>query len=343
MKKYLLYILIVVLVVLVLLVYPAYRDVFAPSVKITDGDSYDLYIPTGSDYIKVGETLLRDEVIANVKGFHRVAGWMNYPNTVKPGRYVLKNGMSNRELIQLLRSGQQSPIKFTFVKARQPKDFTEVASKQFEFSASELKLIMQDSAWLWENYKLTPKTALGIMVPNTYEMWWNTPAEDFFARMYKEYRRFWNDTREAKRRKLNLDRMEIMTLASIVEEETNANDEKPTVAGVYLNRIRLKMPLQADPTVKYAVGDFGLKRVLNVHLETESPYNTYKYLGIPPGPICTPSIPSIDAVLTNERHDYLYFCARVEMDGKHHFSKSLTEHNAYAASYHRTLNAKGIR
>ena len=343
MKKYLLYIIIILLLILVLFVYPKYRNVFAPSVKTSDGDTYDLYIPTGSDYITVGKTLLHDEVISNVEGFHRVARWMNYPNTIKPGRYVLENGMSNREVIQLLRSGKQTPINFTFVKARIPEDFAGLAAQQFEFSEPELMRLMQDSVWLWDNYKLTRETALGIMVPNTYEMWWNTPAEDFFARMYKEYRRFWSDSREEKRRKLNLDRMEVMTLASIVEEETNANDEKPTIAGVYLNRIRLKMPLQADPTVKFAVGDFALKRVLNSHLESESPYNTYKYLGIPPGPICTPSIPSIDAVLSNERHDYLYFCARVEMDGKHHFSKSLSEHNSYASSYHRALNARGIR
>lgn len=343
MKKYLSYILIAALIVGVLFLYPAYRNVFAPSVKVSNADSYALLIPTGSDYISVGKTLLQDEVISNIEGFHRVARWMNYPNTIKPGRYVLKNGMSNREVIQLLRSGQQDPINFTFVKSRIPEDFASVAAKQFEFSESSLLRVLQDSAYLWENYKLTPKTALGVMVPNTYEMWWNTPAEKFVDRMYKEYRRFWNDTREAKRRKLNLERMEVMTLASIVEEETNANDEKATIAGVYLNRVRIRMPLQADPTVKFAVGDFAIRRVLNSHLENESPYNTYKYLGIPPGPICTPSIPSIDAVLANEKHDYLYFCARVEMDGKHHFSKSLTEHNAYASSYHRALNARGIR
>ncbi|MFK7969928.1 MAG: endolytic transglycosylase MltG [Bacteroidia bacterium] len=343
MKKYLSYIIIAALVIGVLFLYPMYRNVFAPSVKTSDGAAYDLYIPTGADYIAVGEALLKDEVISNVEGFHRVARLMNYPNTIKPGRFVLENGMSNREVIQLLRSGQQSPINFTFVKSRIPSEFAEVVGKQFEFSSYELNQILQDSVYLWENFKLTPKTALGIMIPNTYEMWWNTKPEDFVARMYKEYRRFWNDTREAKRRKLNLERLEVMTLASIVEEETNANDEKARIAGVYLNRVRIKMPLQADPTVKFAVGDFAIRRVLNSHLEMDSPYNTYKYLGIPPGPICTPSIPSIDAVLANEKHNYLYFCARVEMDGKHHFSKSLTEHNAYASSYHRALNARGIR
>jgi UPF0755 protein len=344
MKKYLTIGGVVLAILLVLVIYPFYKWVFAPSVRIPDGDTYDLYIPTGADYTYVGEKLLEDRVITNPEGFQRVARQMNYHRHVYPGRYVLHEGMSNRELIQLLRSGSQTPIQFTFVKFRRPEDFALHTSERLELSKTELMAVLEDEAFLSE-FGLTPETALGIMIPNTYEMYWSknkTSAKEFVRRMYKEYRAFWNDSRRAQRQRLGLTRQEVMTLASIVEEETNKADERATVAGVYLNRIRKKMRLEADPTVKYAVGDFTIKRVLNSHLEYDSPYNTYMYAGIPPGPICTPSIPSIDAVLADERHDYIFFCAKADGSGYHHFSKTLSEHLAYARNYHRFLDTNRI-
>jgi len=345
MKKYRPIIIAILIGLIVLVVYPVYQWVFAPSVRIEQGDSYDLYIPTGVDYTYVGEKLLNDKVITRPEGFQRVARQMNYPRHVYPGRYILRDGMSNRELVQLLRSGVQSPITFTFVKFRLPEDFALHIAERFEMSKTEIMYAFEDEAFLSE-FGLTPETVLGIMIPNTYEMYWSknkTSPEDFVKRMYKEYRAFWNDRREAQRKRLGLTRQEVMTLASIVEEETNRNDEKAKVAGVYLNRIRKRMKLDADPTVKFAVGDFTIKRVLNKHLEVESPYNTYKYAGIPPGPICTPSIPSIDAVLADERHEFYYFCAKPDGSGYHKFSQNLTEHLNYARGYHQFLDNNNIR
>ncbi len=330
-------------IVIVLFAYPFYQRVFSSSVTIQDGDTYDLYIPTGADYIYVGEKLLDDKIISNPEGFQWVARQMNYPRHVYPGRYVIEDGMSNRELIQLLRSGKQTPINFTFVKFRTTEDLALHAATYFEFGKSELMRVFADKEFLSKEFGLADETLIGTFIPNTYEMWWNTTPRDFVKRMYKEYRAFWNETRRAQRQRLNLTRMEIMTLASIVEEESNRNDERPQIAGVYLNRIRKRMKLQADPTVKFAVGDFSIRRVLHRHLETDSPYNTYMYAGLPPGPICTPSIPAIDAVLANQKHSFYYFCARTDGSGYHHFSKTLDEHNAYARSFHNHLDERNIR
>ena len=210
-------------------------------------------------------------------------------------------------------------------------------------SDSDFLAVLNDAEFLKKHNGLTPETAITVFIPNTYEVWWTEKPREFFERMFNEYKKFWNEERNTKREKLRLNRLEVMTLASIVEEETNKNDEKERMAGVYLNRVRNSWPLEADPTVKFAVGDFTIKRVLNKHLQTDSPYNTYLYPGIPPGPICTPSIPSIDAVLNGERHDYMFFCARIDGSGYHYFSKTLAEHNAYAQKYRQMLDQRGIR
>ncbi len=343
MRKYLNWIIIGVIVIAGLFIYPYYTSVFAPNVTITNGKEADFFIPTGSDYVAVGEKLLQEKLLQNPKAFHWVAQRMNYPNHVYPGRYVLQDGMSTRELVQLLRSGKQTPIDFTFIKFRTKEDFAKYAASQLEFPTKHLLDVMNDEEFLGE-MGLTPQTVIGVLIPNTYNLYWNTSPTSFIKRMYEEYRNFWNqENRNERRKKWNLTRMEVMTLASIVEEETSRADEKSRIAGVYLNRLRKKMLLQADPTVKFALGDFAIKRVLNIHLEVESPYNTYKTTGLPPGPICTPSIPSIDAVLNGERHDYYYFVAKTDGSGGHHFSATLSEHNNYAKQYHNLLNQQNIK
>jgi len=320
-----------------------YQPVFAPNVKTENGQSLEFYIHTGWDYEKVGQELLERKLIKDVTAFHWVARQMNFPRHVYPGRYMIEGGMSTRELITLLRSGKQTPIKFTFVKFRTKEQLAEYVGEKLEMSSRDLLEVLNDEEFLKKHNGLRPDIALTVFIPNTYELYWNISPRSFFERMYKEYKAFWNDERNAKRQKYRLSRLEVMTLASIVEEETNKSDEKPRVAGVYLNRVRKKWPLEADPTVKFAVGDFTLRRILNSHLQTDSPYNTYLYPGIPPGPICTPSVTSIDAVLNAENHDYMFFCAKIDGSGYHHFSKTLTEHNNYARSYHRMLNERGIR
>ncbi len=344
MKKLAKYFLWIILVVVLLSYFYFYRPIFGSNVSLSSGqEQIEFYVETGMTYDEVGEKLIDENIIVDVKSFHRVAEYMNYPRHVYPGRYVIEDGMNNRQLVRLLRSGKQEPINFTFNKFRRVEDFVSHASERLEMSEQDLLAVLQDESYLNRLAKLTPENVLAIFIPNTYEVYWNISPKDFVDRMYKEYRAFWNEERESKREQWKLTRLEVMTLASIVEEETNKEDEKPAVAGIYLNRVRKNWRLEADPTVKYAVGDFSLKRVLNIHLEIDSPYNTYMYEGIPPGPICTPTIPSIDAVLNGERHDYMYMCARADGSGYHHFSETLQEHLAYARDYHRLLNSQGIK
>ncbi|MDX1906635.1 MAG: endolytic transglycosylase MltG [Bacteroidia bacterium] len=331
-----------VLVVAALAIYPLYRQIFAPNVTTPDGESAEFFVHTGWDYTRVGDQLLQQKLIKDPMAFHWVARQMNYPRNVKPGRYILQHNMSTRDLVQLLRSGKQTPVKFTFVKFRTTQQLADYVAEKLEMRPAELLEALNDRAFLEKFNGLTPQTALAIFIPNTYEVYWNIKPKDLVSRMYKEYQAFWTQDRNNLREKLGLSRLEVVTIASIVEEESNQNEEKPRIAGVYLNRIKKGWPLEADPTVKYAVGDFSLRRILDVHLQTDSPYNTYMYPGIPPGPICTPSIPSIDAVLNRERHDYMFFCAKVEGDGYHHFSQTLAEHSAYAQQYHSMLNQRGI-
>ena len=338
------WILIAVFVVGIIFIYPRYKMVFGPSVSLQNGNEVEFFIERGMDYTDVGKKLLEEKMISAPEGFHWVAKQMNYPNHIYPGRYIIQNGMSNRELVTLLRSGKRTPIRYTFVKFRTPEEAAEHASKYFAFTQAEMMQVFNDRDFLKKHSDLTPETALTVFVPNTYEIYWHTSPQEFFARMHKEYKDFWDrNERNEKRKKWGLNRLEVMTLASIIEEESNKNDEKSRIAGVYINRIRKKWPLEADPTVKFALKDFALRRILHSHLEVDSPYNTYKYPGIPPGPICTPSIPSIDAVLDAERHDYMFFCARADTSGYHHFSKTLQEHSAYAQTYHAFLNRIGVR
>jgi UPF0755 protein len=241
----------------------------------------------------------------------------------------------------MLKLGLQKPLKLTFNNIRTPQQLAGRISQQIEAdSLSILALLTSDH--VASSYGFDKTTIIAMCVPNTYEFYWNTNAKGFLDKMQKEYERFWNDERKSKAFKLGLTKVEISTLASIVEEETRFNIEKPKVAGVYINRLNKGIPLQADPTVKFAVGDFALRRILTKHLEIDSPYNTYKFRGLPPGPIRCPSISSIDAVLNAEKHSYLYFCAKADFSGYHDFAKTLTEHNRNAEAYRRALNKERI-
>lgn len=342
-RTYLPWILLSVFILGILFVYPFYQRVFSPMVHTADGEMAEFFVPTGADYKMVGDALVEQGLIEHLEGFHWVARQMNYPNTVRPGRYMLADGLSGRELVSLLRSGRQSPVRYTFIKFRTKEQLAASTAAKLEMSEEDLLDLLNDREFLKKYNGLTPNTVLAAFIPNTYELYWNVSPEDFFERIFSYYKAFWNEERNRQRQKYHLSRLEVMTLASIVEEETNKNDEKQRVAGVYLNRVRQGWPLEADPTVKFAVGDFSLKRILYEHLQVNSPYNTYLYAGIPPGPICTPSIPSIEAVLNGEKHAYMFFCARADGSGYHHFSRTLAEHNAYAAEYHRMLNQRNIR
>jgi UPF0755 protein len=337
-KKHMLLPILLVCFIGVFIVVKLYKKVYSSNIK--KPSSY-LYIPTGSTFNDVIEILKRDSLLINIDSFTWLAEKKNYPNHVYPGRYRLDSLMSNDALIDKLRSGYQDPVKVIFNSVRTREQLAGKISKQIEAdSASLVKRFYNDS--LIKNYGLKQETFTSIFLPNTYEFWWNTSAESFVDRMHKEYLRFWNDDRKAKAAKLNLTPEEVTTLASIVDEETYFNGEMPRVAGLYINRLRKRMHLQADPTLKFALGDFSIKRVLNIHKQIDSPYNTYKRYGLPPGPISIPSIAAIDAVLNYESHSYLYMCAKPDFSGYHNFAKTLSQHNQNAREYQRALNKERI-
>jgi UPF0755 protein len=262
---------------------------------------------------------------------------LHYNENIHPGRYDIKPGMSNYRIAKNLRSGLQTPVKLTFNNIRSVENLAGRFSKQLMADSVSILNCFRDNGWKKE-MNLTDQNYMCIFVPNTYEMYWTTTPEKLLDLLRKEYDKFWDDTRKQEAQKIGLTQAEVSTLASIVEEETNKADEMPKVAGLYLNRLRIDMPLQADPTVKFAVGDFSIKRILKEHTRVSSPYNTYKNIGLPPGPIRIPSIQAIDAVLRPTRHSYIYMCAKYDFSGYHAFATTLAQHNTNAEAYHQALN-----
>jgi UPF0755 protein len=317
--------------------YRFYERINGASVSVVNKSDPFLYIPTNSTFNDVC-SLLQEGGLHDVESFRWVAGKMNYPARVKAGRYRLTDGMSNLELVRMLRAGRQIPVKLLFNNIRLNTQLAGAVAPSIETDSASIMALLTDSTYLAEHFKLTPRTILSLFIPNTYEFFWNTPAKGFMERMAKEYDRFWTENRRQKARETKLTPLQVSILASIIEEETRMDSEKPTMAGVYINRLNKGMLLQADPTIKYAVGDFTIKRVLNKHKEIQSPYNTYQKTGLPPGPICIPSIASIDAVLNFVKHDYLFFCAKDDLSGYHNFARTLEQHNRYARAYQKALN-----
>ncbi len=341
MKKILFLILTLLLLAGAFVAYIFYQRVFAPNVKIKDNKSF-LYIRTGSNFNQVVSSLSEQHILINTESFTWLAKKMNYTERIIPGRYEITDNMNNRQLLQLLRSGKQVPIKLTFNNIRTKSDLASRISHQIEADSLQLIGMLNDSVLL-KSESLNSENVLCLFIPNTYEMYWNTDAADFFKRMKKEYDNFWTEIRKQKAAKQELTPVQVSILASIVQSETKQNAEKPRVAGVYLNRLRQNWKLEADPTLVFALGDFSIKRVLNEYKTIDSPYNTYKYFGLPPGPICLPDISSIDAVLNAESHQYMYFCAREDMSGFHAFAKDYNTHLLNARRYQAELNRRNIR
>ena len=299
-----------------------------------------LYIDREADYEEVVAQLDDKAEIPSKKIFHLLAERMNYPATVKSGRYAIEDGMNMMEVIRRLRSGQQSPVDLTFNNTRTLPDLAGRISHQLMVDSLTLLDSMQEAARSGA-FGFTEENFPSLFIPNTYEVYWNTSADDLLQRMKREHDAFWNDSRKGRAEKIGLSPVEVSILASIVEEEATYQDEYATVAGLYLNRLR-RHAAEADPTVKFAVGDFTLRRILFRHLEVESPYNTYKNAGLPPGPIRVPSIQAIEGVLSPERHDYLFMCAKDDLSGRHNFAVTHAEHARNAAAYQRALNQRGI-
>ena len=335
--KVILVVLAVILMVAILAGSWAYNRVMKPNVTTPDQKEFSLFIPTGADIDQVKDSLYANHLIKDPSSFEWVAQRKDYAHHVKPGRYVLKDGMSNNQLTNMLRGGLQTPVKVTFNNMRDVRMLAGRIGAQIEADSAAIVAYLEDAGNL-SCLGFNLQTIPAMFLPNTYEFYWNTDAEKFVEKMKGEYDKYWNAERLDKAKAKGLSPVQVSILASIVDKETNKTDEMARIAGVYLNRLRSGWLLQADPTLVFAVGDFELKRVLNIHKEVESPYNTYKYAGLPPGPICIPSLQAINAVLNAEKHNYYYFCAREDFSGYHNFAKTLAEHNRNAQRYQRALS-----
>jgi len=314
--------------------------ILSPAFK-TDKVTY-LYIDEKTDYETILHQLETQSQIKDIHLFRQLASFMKYPQNIKIGKYEIQPQLNYLELIRMLRNGNQIPVKLTFNNIRLKKDFVERIGSQLMFGQKALSEKLNDPA-VCRSLGFDTTTIMSMFIPNTYQVYWTIPVNRFLERMKKEYTGFWTDERLKKAQAIPLSPVEVSVLASIVEEETAAQSEYPVVAGLYINRLRKGMLLQADPTVKFAVGDFELRRILNTHLEVNSPYNTYKNQGLPPGPIRIPSIAGIDAVLNYTHHNYLYMAAKGDSSGRHNFAVTLSEHNQNAEKYHQMLNRNNIR
>lgn len=315
-----------------------YNTLFSANIQ-EEADEY-LYIPSNSSFEDVVRIIKIKNIIQNDETFAWVAKRMKY-NKVKPGKYKLEKGMSNVELIRMLRAGKQEPVKIQFQNIRLKKDFAGYIGSRLELDSTKL-LSMLDSMDLLRTLGFDEDNIFCMFIPNTYEFYWNTSEEKFINKMKEEYDKFWTTKRIEKAKKINISKTDAIILASIVDQEALVNAELKRVAGVYMNRLNRGMKLEADPTVIFAIGDFNIKRVLNRMLQFDSPYNTYKYNGLPPGPICMPSVAAIDAVLDYEKHNYIYFCAKEDFSGYHNFASNLAQHQVNARKFQQALNARKI-
>jgi UPF0755 protein len=280
--------------------------------------------------------------LEDINSFKWVSKIKKYDLKVKPGKYKIDKGFSNNSIVNLLRSGNQTPVEITFNNIRDINDFAGKVSKKIEADSASLSELFSDSEFI-EQFGFEKNTVISMFIPNTYQFYWNTSAKKFFEIMNNYYNEFWTQERIQKAKKIGLNKTEVSVLASIVQAEQAAhNDEKAKIAGLYINRLNMKMLLQSDPTIVFALGDFEKKRVLNEDKEINSPYNTYKFTGLPPGPINMPEISSIDAVLNFEKHNYIFMCAKEDFSGYHYFSTNARQHEIYADRYRNALNKKRI-
>lgn len=302
-----------------------------PNTLSVGTEPYELKIYPGTEFAVVLEELDSAKVLASRGTFEWTAKLLKYQGEVKPGMYLVKAGISNMDLVRKLRSGDQDETRVTFISRRTKEDLAEAVTANVMATKEDFLALMNDSAYLQE-FGFSPRTVMAMFIPNTYNVFWDIDAKELFVRMHQTYKDFWTEERRKKAKDLDMTPMQVSILASIVQAETNYSDERPKVAGLYINRIKQGIPLQSDPTVIFAVGDFTIKRVLNSHLEMDSPYNTYKVQGLPPGPINCPDISSIDGVLDYEKHDYIFMCAKCDLRG-HNFAKTNAQHERNAAEY----------
>lgn len=310
------------------------------SANVTGNEKY-IYIKTGATYDEFISNLENKDALNSIATFKEAAAKMNLANSLKSGRYAINVGMNNRTLINKLKSGNQDAVQLKFQNIRKIENFAAYLAKNVEADSASFMQVL-DSAALIEKYGFNKETVYTMFIPNTYELYWNTSPLDFFEKMEKEYTKFWNAERKQKAAALNLSPIQATILASIVDSEALFDKEMPTIAGLYLNRLNRGILLQADPTVIFANDDFTIKRVLNSHLAVNSKYNTYKYAGLPPGPIMMPSINAIDAVLNPDKNNYIYMCAKEDFSGYHAFAETREQHEINANKYRAAMNKRNI-
>ena len=335
--------LIVTLILVASVAIYGYINIFSNNTKFDKNELY-VFIPTGSTYEDVLKIV--EPNVKNINKFKFVAEKRSYNENVFPGRFLFKKGMSSFQMITALRHNE--PLKLAFNNQESLEKLVSRLSSQMEVDSTTLINSLRDTVFMKKN-GFNNETILGMFIPNTYEVKWNISAEKFREKMAKEYTVFWNNDRLAKAKALGMTSQQVITLASIVHKETVKIDERPRVAGVYLNRLKTETPLQADPTVIFAVkkesGDFDqvIKRVRGDMLHSTSPYNTYVNLGLPPGPIAMPDITALDAILKPQKTDYLFFCASVEKFGYHEFATTFAEHTVIANKYRDWINNQGVK
>ena len=323
--------------------YQLYLRVYQPNIVLPENvnEKY-IYIPTGAEFNQVIQILSESGLLINANSFEWLATTKKYTTNIKPGRYRINRNLNNNKLINLLRSGKQTPIQVTFNSLRNKEQFSGKIANQIETDSADLLAFITDTSFLNSN-GFTAENVACLFVPNTYEFYWNTSAEQFVNRMQIEFDKFWNIDRKTKAKKIKLTPFQVVALASIVEKEQNIKkDERPKISGLYLNRIKKKMKLESDPTLIFALGDFTINRVLNKDKKVDSPYNTYIHKGLPPGPICIPSIDAVDAVLNASEHEYIFMCAKEDFSGYHNFAKTYLKHRINARKYHKAMNKRKI-
>lgn len=312
-----------------------------PNTSIQDEDTY-LYISDDDQFEDVLEQIKDKSLLINDFTFKVLAKQIKYDQKIRPGRYKITPGMSNFILLHKLRGGKQDPVKLVINNIRTKEQLAGRLSSMIMADSLSIINALNDSVFL-KQYDLNPYNAVIFFIPNTYEVFWDTDTKELFDRMKKEFNAFWNEDRLTKAAAIPMTQTEVMTLASIVEEETNKKKEHPIIAGLYINRLKINMPLQACPTIRFALNDYTINRVLIRHLQVKSPYNTYKNKGLPPGPIRLPSPTTIDAVLNYEKHDYLFMTAKETLNGEHNFAVTYAEHSINAKKYQQELNRLGIK
>lgn len=324
--------------------YWLYINLYKPNVSFSGKNYKYIYVPTGSNYEDLLSILFSEEVIKDHASFEFMANKMELSNNIHPGKFRITNGMNNRQLINVFKYDKQEKVKLTFnSQIRNKEELIEYISDKLELEEDVLEEYLSNDLILEKEYGLDPDNILALFLPNTYELSWAISKEDFFKTVQSHFNSVWNKDRLEKLKQTGYSMPEVMILSSIVQSESGIESEQKKIAGVYINRLKKDMLLQADPTLKFANKNYDAQRLTNADKDINSPYNTYKYKGLPPGPICLVRTQAIDAVLNHSKHNYIFFCAKPDFSGYSDFSSTYEQHQKYASAYQKALDKRGIK